>query len=419
MKLLARSTRSHLLLATVTLLIAIPVLYLSVQSIVREDVDESLLVHKQELMIRMRKDSSVSPLSIYGFDGISPINGVTAKDKDQFYTTILYDSISNENIPYRVLKSQLSLHGKRYQVQFKRSLIDGEDLIENIIMVIIIILALIVSGMIIINRLSSRRLWTPFYTTIGELRRYEIEKNEPIPFPSTKIDEFNDLHASLQSLVARSQQTFQSQKAFTENASHEIQTPLAIFQGKLELLMQTTPLTPEQAILISDLADASQRMNHLNKNLLLLTRIENQQFYEKQPLSITAILGRLVELYQPQADQKHITTHFHLQHDVTIQADPTLIDILFSNLLSNAIRHNHDNGSIEILLQGTNSILVRNTGRATALNSDKFFARFQKDSSDLNSLGLGLAICRTICEVNGYKLQYEFREGLHSFQVTF
>jgi signal transduction histidine kinase len=419
MKLLTRSTRLHLLFASLTLLVAIPIFYLSIQRIVREDVDESLAVQKEELVNHLAKDSTLYLLSAYDIVRVKPVHTAADDKRDIFYTKKLYDSISREVIPYRILKSQFIVRGQPYQVQFKRSLIDGEDLIQNIVLVIVIILAFIITGMIIINRVSSKRLWSPFYKTLAYLRYFEIEKNEAISLSTTSIHEFRDLNDSIFSLVNRSQLAFQSQKTFTENASHEMQTPLAVLQGKIELLMQTVPLTQEQAMFISDLADASQRMNHLNKNLLLLTRIENHQFYGKQAVLVKPVVDRLMELYGPQLIQKNLSTQVILPEDLMILANPTLIEILLSNLISNSIRHNIIGGRIEILSPGNSTLLIQNTGCPDSLNMDKLFSRFQKESSEPDSLGLGLAICKTISLVSSFTLNYQFIGGLHSFSLVF
>jgi signal transduction histidine kinase len=380
-------------------------------------VDESLVAEKHELFSHLQTDTTIRHLPLQGLVEIRSAEHWQQSKADSMYTQVLYDTFSRENIPYRVLQSYVDMQGKPTLVRLKRSLIDGEDLIQSIIIVVVAILVIIITGMIVINRFSSKQLWSPFYTTLEKLRSFEIGKNSSITLPSTRTDEFNDLNHSINALTARSHEAYQSQKAFTENASHELQTPLAIFQGKLELLMQTQPMTAEQAVLISDLEDANRRMGYLNKNLLLLTRIENHQYYEKHPVSIDAAVRRIADQYSAHAIHKSINVQLNIAEGVPVNANSALIDILLSNLISNAIRHNAEGGSVEISVTKEGVVLIQNTGRNAPLDGSKLFMRFHKDSADKDSLGLGLAICHKICEMNGYQLDYAFTEGSHAFRL--
>jgi signal transduction histidine kinase len=250
------------------------------------------------------------------------------------------------------------------------------------------------------------------------LRSYKVEKHEPLALAKSSVNEFDDLNTSLEELTDRTYQTYVSQKEFTENASHEMQTPLAVFQSKLELLMQTSPLNEEQAQLIADLADATQRMARLNKNLVLLTKIENYQFTEKETVSLNSIVENFIQQYQPQSDQKQITINKDLHNEVKVEANKTLIEILVSNLLGNAIRHNCPNGFIKIALQ-RDTLTIQNTGKPFSLNGHKLFRRFQKESSDSNSIGLGLEMVKKIASLYQFSVSYDFNDQMHNFIVKF
>jgi signal transduction histidine kinase len=403
----------------VLLLVAIPSFYFVIQSYVVEDVDESLAVQKERMLARLK---AMHP----GSSGIlqTPEPDITLTplpsfyEHDTLYSVTLYDKISDENIPYRTLETNIMVNGSPYTMKLKSSLLDSEHLIETIVIIMAVLILLIVAGFLIINRISSKKTWKPFYHTLDKLHDYQIEKNEPIRFDKTPIDEFTDLNKTITFLTRRNQQIYQSQKEFTENASHELQTPLAIFQGKLELLMQTTPLSGEQAELISGLADSSQRLNRLNKSLLLLTKIENNFFLDKEPVSIKELTGRLIEQYHFQVEKSNITVHSQYAGEDNIIANRTLIEILFSNLLSNAIRHNHDNGSVCLSLK-ENVFTVRNTGINIPLNPDNIFDRFHKESADLQSFGLGLAIAKKITTLYNYGLTYSYAGDMHCFSFRF
>ena len=416
MKLLNRSIWSHLIYSSLVLLIAIPVFYFIIQRIVREDVDESLQVKKAETTAKL-KNTKNQMLNAFEPD-ISLIPYPHSYLKDSFYTIKIYDSISKENIPYRVLVSSILLNGTYYSLKLKNSLLDSEALTKSIVTVMAILILLIVAWLFIINRRVSKKIWRPFYSTLNKLRHYRLEKNDVVDFDNTDIDEFADLNTTISSLTKRNQQVYQSQKEFTENASHELQTPLAIFQGKLDLLMQTTPLNQEQAELIGDLANASQRLNKVNKSLLLLSKIENNQFPETENIAIGQMLKRLVDQYQFQIKKKNIILNAKYNNCDTIEANKMLTEILFNNLLSNAIRYTPKNGHIH--LNSTDDILIlRNSGIAKPLEPEKIFNRFHKESTDIQSIGLGLAIAKKITDLYKYNLSYAYTEGLHSFSIRF
>jgi signal transduction histidine kinase len=254
---------------------------------------------------------------------------------------------------------------------------------------------------------------------LDKLKAYKIESGEKIQFAPTDIDEFRDLNQAIASLTARNQQAYFAQKEFTENASHEMQSPLAVIQGKTDLLMQTSPLTEEQAELISDLNVAAQRMNRLNRSLLLLSKIENRQFHEQDPVDMTDMLSRTLRQYGDALEQKHILTTLNLSpQPVILTGNRSLLETLTGNLVANAIRHNREEGSLIIDLNAV-SLQIRNSGKSAALETSKLFRRFQKQTADPNSTGLGLEIIKKICDLYRFKIEYRFENELHHFIIRF
>lgn len=232
------------------------------------------------------------------------------------------------------------------------------------------------------------------------------------------VNEFDDLNHAIESLTESNHQTYRNQKEFIENASHELQSPLAVFQSKLELLMQTKPLNEEQASLITDLASTSKRMSRLNKDLILLTKIDNDQFLKKETVSVKDILQKLIRQFEFQINHKSIRLIFNDEEDIRVDANKTLMEIMFSNLLSNAIRHNQQNGFIQIAL-GEGKLVIQNSGKSSSLDTQRLFRRFQKESQDVESIGLGLEIVNKICILYQYSIQYQFSNHMHIFSVLF
>ncbi|MCW3118393.1 MAG: hypothetical protein JWM28_2475 [Chitinophagaceae bacterium] len=419
MKLLNRSIRSYLIYSSIIVLIAVPVFYFVIQQIVYEEVDESLVAQKDEIIQNFSKLSGTASLPEAIALGIQLTPSSTFNPRDSFYNMVLFDKISKEHIPYRVIESGVIVANRPFAMQLKRSLIDNEDLIQSIVIVMIILLLLIVAGFLVINRVISKKIWKPFYNTVNRLNSYELERNEIPEFEKTSINEFSDLNHSISTLIKRNLSVFQSQKEFTENAAHEMQTPLAILQGKLELLMQTEPLNTEQAGLISGLADANQRMNRLNRSLLLLTKIENNQFIEKEKISLNDTVEKMTGQFAFLAEQKNITVRNLPGAEITVDANRSLLEILVSNLITNAIRHTPPGGSVLIGQENKDELTIKNTAKNGALDPSRIFQRFQKESPDNNSTGLGLAIAGKICSLYHFSLQYSFTGGMHAFSVKF
>lgn len=420
MKLLYKSLQGYILYSVLVLLISIPSFYYVIQRLVAEDVDEDLQAQKAYMATKLKNIVANIPYDfLEAFEPdfyIKPT--ISISPADSLYNITLYDSVTKENVPYRVLESTVLVNGRYFNLKIKSSLVDNDELIFSIVAVQAILMLLIVTGLLLITRYQSRRLWKPFYTTISSLHEYKIESDKSIRLEKTEIEEFSDLNQTINKLTDRNQKVYLSQKEFTENASHEMQTPLAVLQFKLELLMQTSPLTVEQAELITELSETGQRMNRLNKTLLLLSKIENNQFATAELINIYNTFQRLSSQYKNALNQKQITLHVGMVGESVINANLTLIEILLGNLLSNAIRYNVSGGRINVLIK-PNEFVISNTGAATQLDTSRLFQRFQKQTNDAKSLGLGLEIAKRICSLYNANINYTYVDGLHLFKVSF
>jgi len=420
MKLLNRSIQSYLFYAIGILIISIPLFYFVIQTIIARDVDKSLKAQRTEVIARLDRMTDRDPfviLDLYGPDVM--LNRINIyRSYDSLYTVKKASPVSIDPISYRILESNVLIRGIPYKIVVQNSLVNSQDLIQSIVLIISLLLLVIIGGLLLINRIISGKIWRPFYQTLQYLRQFRIDTRQAAGLPDTDIDEFADLNKVVRSLTENNKKLYESQKEFTENASHEMQTPLAVMQGKLELLMQTSPINEEQAALIAEMADASQRMYRLNKSLLLLTRIDNSQFTEKEELPVADTIRRIARQYEPAVAEKGIHVDISMNDDLALITNRTLFEILLSNLLSNAIRHNIEGGEIRIRLEDR-ELKVQNTGRPAPLDDTKVFTRFHKDSADVNSIGLGLEIVRKICLINGYRISYSFVNDLHTFTVAF
>jgi signal transduction histidine kinase len=420
MQLLKKTIGSYFIFSAILLLAAIPFFYFTLQRIMVANIDENLITTKTLIIPRVREAIShndQAPLSYFDYQILFEKSG-KSRASDSLYTSELDDSFTNTSIPQRFLTSQIYINQQSYRLMIRTPLSDKNALIKRIVAAFMILLLLLFSGLLIINRVLSKKIWRPFYNTLQRLYNYRVDKQSVLTLEPTSVKEFNDLNKAIEQLAERDSRAYTSQKEFAENASHELQSPLAVFQSKLELLMQTKPLNEDQAALIDDLANASQRMGRLNKSLVLLTKIENNQFPEKETISIQELLQKLIDQYRFQADQKKIHFTVNIQKNIVLDASSTLVEIMIGNLLSNAIRHNISNGTIDIVVKEP-EIIIRNSGKPFALDMNKIFKRFQKDSTDTASLGLGLEIVKKIADLNHYSIQYAYTDQMHNFSVRF
>lgn len=303
-------------------------------------------------------------------------------------------------------------------VWLKSSLVDRDDLIFSIVTIVGGLILLIIVGLFLINRSLSRQIWKPFYDALERLRQFKLDGKSSFVFSASNIEEFNNLNITLQRLIDNNQRTYQSQKEFTENASHEMQTPLAILNGNLDLLLGSQPLTGEQAELINNMQQVTGRMNKLNKALVLLARIDNNQFAQTEKINLREAVEKIIYQFEEPATRKKLTIFSSMEENVELTGNRDLVEIMTGNLLSNAIRHNEKEGTIKIDLTAS-QLKITNKGRRNPLDQSSLFKRFQKQGGVNESPGLGLAIVKRICEISNYRIQYGFQNGLHSFIVDF
>ena len=420
MKLLKKTIVYYFIFAALLFGAAVPLFYFALRSVVVSNADEKLRSVKTRIMPRLLDAAAGRENGTMDYSDYSIIYRriPAASGEDSLYSIAVTGTQPGERVPGRAFSSHFVINQVWYSLEINTSMADKMALIKRIVWVLSGLLFVLLVGLLLINNTLSRKIWRPFYLTLERLGRYRVDQPDTLTLPVAPVKEFNDLNQAIAGLTQRDRQAFNAQKEFAENASHEMQSPLAVFQSKLELLMQTRPLNEEQTQLITDLATASKRMSRLNKILILLTRIENNQFLEKETLSVSQMLDKLLEQYAFQVERQAITVTVNCAEDLLIHMNKTLLEILLGNLLSNAIRHNRPGGRILVTLS-EHVVEIQNTGREMPLEQDKLFRRFQKESGDASSIGLGLEIVQKICRLNHFEIRYGYHDSLHSFRISF
>ncbi|ACU62317.1 sensor histidine kinase [Chitinophaga pinensis] len=276
---------------------------------------------------------------------------------------------------------------------------------------------LLMIGFILLNRRISKRLWQPFYNSLAQIKGFNLDQQQTVNFEETDIEEFSELNSSLNKLIAGNIAVYNQQKEFADNASHELQTPLAVIQSKLDLLLQTKLLTDEQYDLIEDANKALARVTRINKNLLLLTKIENSQFMDKETIDLSELLKNSLVLFSNFSENKNLVFDQDIATGVTIEGNKILVEILLNNLITNAIRYTPNDNTIQITLNHK-AMFIANPG-TLSLQQEQLFKRFGTTSVETPGTGLGLSLVKQICSRYSWKTDYTFSDMRHIFSVTF
>lgn len=385
---------------------------------VYDNVDDGLKNQKIEIIREAFKNPSILEENHYGINQfrILPTEDREGLDKNHFSREFMYMPYDEEDEPYRVLKTGFySKDGLPYSLEIRTSTVEEDDYSINLAIALTVLYLLIVLSILVVNYFVMSRAWKPFREILNNLSRYRFGHSksfEPIP---TKVKEFEELNGQIVNMISRNEEVFAGQKRFLENASHELQTPLAITISKLELLMQEGTLDESQLVRVSEAKQSLHRMVALNKSLLMLSRIDNNQYDEMQQVNFNDVLKNLLHDMEDIIEYKGIEVEFREQGNFTTQFNADLAQIMLSNLIRNAIKYNTSPGKIRIEVTDS-TIDIANSSNTGALNPTYIFERFHKGTQDNQSNGLGLSIVQSILEQHRHiKLAYRYEGSLQHF----
>jgi signal transduction histidine kinase len=309
------------------------------------------------------------------------------------------------------------INNKHYQIAASNLVPEQDEIADGVVQSLgwTFILLLVLVGLL--SRFLSCRILAPFNQTLQAVRSFSLAKQSPLRLSSTRTSEFKLLNQFLEKMSRKAVADYRSLKEFTENASHELQTPLAVIRGKLELLMETE-ISDRQASLILAAHEAVERLSKTNQALTLLTRLGNQEYKSTSLINLSTLLHHALRAYHELFQMKAIGLETEVEEEVEVRLNAALADILLHNLISNAIRHNNQDGRVKVTLTSA-GLLIQNTGKTPQLQTEKLFQRFKKDNQSADSVGLGLAIVKQVCDLNGFEVSYQYQEGWHKLEVLF
>ncbi|WP_299670007.1 HAMP domain-containing sensor histidine kinase [uncultured Polaribacter sp.] len=381
---------------------------------VSKEVDD-ILRHESERIIFSLKEKGAFLPSNYLFE-INPLkedSSVLNKYRD----TLIYEDYANKFIPYRTYEFTTQVDSQKVRVSIHHILLEMNELVVWLFVATSLIILLLITGLFFINQVIYKWTWKPFFKNLSKVTNYDITKKNPVSLEVSNISEFQELNKIVTGLMNQVKKDFHNLKEFNENIAHEIQTPLAIIRNKMVLLLESQNLSKKELQWVKAVYQEANKLSKIGKSLTLISRIENQEFRRLNSVDIHTIVDNIVGNMEEMIQFKNLTIKVKL-YPVKVKCDLILANILFTNLIKNAVQHNQEGGFIEMLLNEEKFEII-NTGAISSIETAQLFNRFQRGNKVTTSLGLGLAINQKICEMYGFRLNYDLHENKHKLSLYF
>lgn len=422
MKLLSYTYRKLALLLFLLMAVWGVLFYYAIIDEVVDETDDTLENYGEILMESALHDPSIletegSLMSFYKFTPISEEEG--RHYRQVFYDATVYIELEDEDEPVRVMCTAFRMpDGQYYELKLMISILERDDMVEAMLWYLGALFLLFLICTSIGIQLVLKGVFRPLHRLLDWLHCIQPGKEVPPLDNPTKIREFRQLSDAALDMGNRSYKAYEEQKQFIENASHELQTPLAIVRGKVELLAESEGMTEQQMEQLDEIYATLGRAVKQNKSLLLLSRIENGQYTEMEDVSVDEILDELLPDLMDIYEHKQVRLiRKREEQPFIIRCNHSLAQILVSNLVKNSLLHNREGGELQVFTTPA-SLVIRNTGDAP-LDGEKLFRRFYHGmDGKKDSTGLGLAIARSIALSSSLKLTYEWQDGMHTFRLV-
>lgn len=417
MKLFTRYNRINIAATILIFVIGSIAFYFVLQYVLIRQLDETLRSEQQEVIEYVTAHNQLPEIQNTKQQWIT-VDTITQpfgnSKPDRFW---IKNPKENEMEAVRVLAFSIAAANRLYKITVYKSETETEDLLKLIILVTVAMIAFILLFNYLINRRLINRIWQPFYHTIDKIRDYQVAAEHPLSLSKEPIDEINLLNLSLNTMTQRIHQDYSALRNFTENASHEMQTPLAVIRYKVEALLQDMESNPKNVQQLLAIEDATLKLSRLHQSLLLLTKLGNRQFLLNENVNLTQVILTKLDERQELFAAKNLKL-ISACETVVLSFHLHLAEILVSNLLNNTIRYTPDGGEISIQLSNE-KLIVANTAANGPLQQDKVFERFYKAGNTQEGTGLGLAIIKEICNSSGFRVSYDYLNGKHQFTIYF
>ncbi len=399
-------------MSSALLLLTAAALFIYTKNLLDNAIEEEL--YSQVAFIEQNIEQGKAPKTI---QPILSIKQITDIRPTQVRDTMIYDPRQDEVELFRELSKSTKTVNGVYEIKVRVLVVESEDIFMGIAISFLSILAIAFLILFFINKSRNEKLWYPFFSSLNKLKNFSFDTKEPIVFELSKIQEFNDLNNGLNELVTKIRSDYNNLKQFTEDVSHEAQTPLAIIQAKIENIINENDISDKQYEELSSIQEDIKRLTQLNQRLILLAKIDNDQFANPKAINLNQFISGRVKDFQGISKN---TFQIEVTEDAHVKMDPYLAEVLFNNLLGNAIKYSQPESEIHIKAN-TLMFRVSNIGATLIDNPEKIFERFYKEGATKKATGLGLSIVNKICKYYSFTPSYRFLESeqLHSFQIDF
>ena len=395
--------------------------YFAIIDEINDEVDDSLEDHAETVIRRSLAgeplpDEPATTNNQYYLHEVSA-EYAASRSHIRYEDNEVYIKSKNEFEPARTISYIFNDdQGRFFEVVVFTPTIDKADLKAAVAYWLAALYAAMVACIVVVNRRSLRRGMRPLQAILAWLDDYRLgERNKEMP-QNTSVTEFRRLGEAISRTTKRNEALFEEQKRFTANASHELQTPLAVIQSRLEMLLDDGQLTEQQMGEVVKALHTLKALARTNRSLLLLSKIAGGQFTSTEAVSMAGTVDRLLPDMEMIYAHKGITVERRTDGDLVLNMDESLATTLATNLLKNAFTHCNRGGRIAISIS-TTSMSIANTGQETPLDGQRIFERFYHTPGNASSTGLGLSIVQAICRLYGISVDYRFERGMHVFNV--
>lgn len=388
---------------------------------INDETDDALEGYSEYIITRALSGEKL-PEKDNGTNNSYHIEEVSAEYADQnpgvqYTDEMVYIYAKKETEPARTLKTIFKDRDDRYfELSVSIPTIEKKDLKETILFWIITLYVTLLLAILLVNGWVLHRSMRPLYVLLEWLDSLVLGKEIPPLDNETNVTEFRRLNDAMLRSAQRNADMYEQQSLFIGHASHELQTPVAVCQNRLEMLMNDPALTERQLEEILKTRHTLEHIAKLNRTLLLLTKIENRQFPENKEVDINALLRELSGNFSEAYGHTDIRLTLEEKAGLKFHMNETLASVLFSNLLKNAYTHNVPNGKVEVTI-APGSVTIANTATEGALNPEYIFRRFYQGRKREHSAGLGLSLVESICRLYGVEIRYSFEQGMHRFEI--
>lgn len=396
--------------------------YFAIIDEINDEVDDSLEDHAEMLIMRALAGEEL-PETGSGTNNQYYMHEVSAQyaathSHVRYEDHEVYMSAKGEYEPARAISYIYNDgQGRHFEMVVYTPTIDKDDLKRAIAGWLAVLYCGILLCIVAAGRHTLRKSMRPLHTLLDWLASYRLGSGNSELKMETKITEFRKLGEAARRNMSRNESVYEQQKLFIANSSHEMQTPLAVIQSRLEMMIDDGSLSEQQLGEIIKTLGTVKNLSRTNRSLLLLCKIDNGQFADTSAVSFGSVVRQLLPELEMVYTSHSISVTTTFNGDLTAEMNDLLATTLISNLLKNAFIHNVDGGSVDVSLT-KKKLRVGNTGQPSPLDSQKIFERFYHSPNKKSSTGLGLSIVKAICQLYGLHIEYRFEENRHVFEIS-